>query len=66
MQEQGIYLLNNAINACGSEIEQRKGQIIVKRAPRKVSTIFQNLLEFVFLSTVFFLNFIWLVCFHAF
>ncbi|RVX22755.1 Eukaryotic translation initiation factor 2 subunit alpha-like [Vitis vinifera] len=36
-KEQGMLILNNAITACTKEIEQHKGKLIVKEAPRAVS-----------------------------
>jgi len=36
-QEQGILVLNNAITSCTESIEQHKGKLVVKEAPRAVS-----------------------------
>jgi len=36
-QEQGILVLNNAIASCTEAIEQHKGKLVVKEAPRAVS-----------------------------
>lgn len=36
MQEQGIAILNKAIEACTEEIERHKGKLTVKEAPRAV------------------------------
>ncbi|CAL9195526.1 unnamed protein product [Musa hybrid cultivar] len=36
-KEQGISILNNAIKACTEEIEQHKGKLTMKEAPRAVS-----------------------------
>lgn len=37
VQEQGISVLNDAIVACTQAIEQKKGKLVVKEAPRAVS-----------------------------
>lgn len=37
VQEQGILVLTNAIAACTESIEQHKGKLVVKEAPRAVS-----------------------------
>lgn len=37
LQEQGISILNKAIEACTAEIERHKGKLTVKEAPRAVS-----------------------------
>ena len=34
-----MLILNNAITACTKEIEQHKGKLIVKEAPRAVSVL---------------------------
>lgn len=36
-QNQGMSVLNNAIEACKEEIERHKGRLVVKEAPRTVS-----------------------------
>lgn len=36
-QEQGLAVLNKAITACSEAIEEHKGKLVVKEAPRAVS-----------------------------
>lgn len=37
LQEQGILVLNKAVEACTLSIEQHKGKLVVKEAARAVS-----------------------------
>lgn len=41
-QEQGLAILNKAIAACSEAIEEQKGKLVVKEAPRAVSSPYMH------------------------
>jgi len=53
-QEQGTTVLKNAVKACAEAINSHKGKLIVKEAPRVVSSSFQPSCFFSLLFAYFF------------